>query len=253
MDYDKTDMPAVYDLGRNPPDGVLDMWLGRIATAAQGLEISTIVDLGCGTGRFSEPLAARFGANVIGVDPSAKMLSVAKSKSVSARVTFVEGSGENIPCPDASADLIFISMAFHHFRSRMSVANECHRVLRAGGLLCLRNGTRDGTSPYERYFPNYRRTLDALPSAEEITETFAPSGFQQLQHQLVAHMMARNLDDLAEKAAFRADSTLVRLTQEDFDSGLATLRTTPDARNEPAMIDIDFFVFAKRRPHALDA
>lgn len=253
MDYDQTDIPKVYDQGRKPPDGVLEMWVERIAAATAGRNISNIVDLGCGTGRFSEALGNRFKADVVGVDPSEKMLAIAGSKHVSSRVTFVEGSAENIPRQDHSADLIFISMVFHHFRSRERVVQECRRVLRDGGLICLRNGTRDGTSPYEEYFPNYRTVFNALPAAAEIAGLFSSGGFELLQHQVVPHMMAKTLQDLADKAAFRADSTLVRLSQEDFDRGLEAMYAAAETRNEPAMIDIDFFVFAKavgHKPHA---
>jgi trans-aconitate methyltransferase len=42
--------------------------------------ISLVVDLGCGTGRFSEMLAAELGARVIGLDPSEKMIDQARRK-----------------------------------------------------------------------------------------------------------------------------------------------------------------------------
>lgn len=246
MDYDQTDMPENYDRGRTPLDGVLEMWMERIAAALADREISNIIDLGCGTGRFSEALAKRFDANVLGVDPSEKMLAQARAKPMSARVTFVRGSGEEIPSPPAAADLIFSSMAFHHFRSADQVANECHRVLRNKGVVCIRNSTREHSSPYERYFPNYRRALDSLPAASEITGAFTRNGFDLRGHEAVPHMMARGVRDLAEKAATRADSTLQRLSHADFETGLRRMRVAAVAPNEPAMIDIDLFVFARR-------
>ena len=245
VDYDQTDMPENYDRGRTPLDGVLDMWMARIAAALAGREISNIVDLGSGTGRFSEALAKRFNANVIGVDPSEKMLAQARAKPMSDRVTFVRGSGEEIPCRRASADLIFSSMAFHHFRSPGQVANECHRVLRDKGAVCIRNSTRERSSPYEAFFPNYRRALDSLSAGSEITGAFTRNGFDLHSHQVVPHMMAKGARDLAEKAATRADSTLQRLSDEDFETGLNKMRGAT-ASNGPAMIDIDLFIFARR-------
>lgn len=246
MDYDQTDMPQNYDRGRSPPDGVLDMWLDRIAAAVAGRSVSTIVDLGCGTGRFSGLLADRFRADVIGIDPSEKMLAQATAKPLFQRVTFVRGSGEKIPCQTASVDLVFSSMAFHHFRSPGQVARECHRILRDAGVVCIRNSTRERSSPYEAHFPNYRRTLAALPAVSEITAAFIPNGFTLLQHEIVPHMMAKSLADLAQKAAFRADSTLQRLSDDDFEAGLAKMRLEAKGASEPAMIDIDLFVFAKQ-------
>jgi ubiquinone/menaquinone biosynthesis C-methylase UbiE len=165
---------------------------------------------------------------------------------MSDRVTFVRGSGEEIPCPRASADLIFISMAFHHFRSPDRAAKECHRVLRDGGMVCVRNSTRERSSPYEAYFPNYRRTLDSLPAAAEIIRAFSLGGFELRLHEAIPHMMAKCVDDLADKAATRADSTLQRLSDADFEAGLTKMRADTAEGREPAMIDIDLFVFARR-------
>jgi ubiquinone/menaquinone biosynthesis C-methylase UbiE len=248
VDYDQTDMPENYDRGRTPPPGVMDMWMQRIAAAVGGHGIATIIDLGCGTGRFTGPLAQRFGADVTGIDPSEKMLAQARAKPLSARVKFLKGSGEEIPCPAASADLVFSSMAFHHFRSPGRVSVECRRVLRKEGLVCIRNSTRNGTPPYERFFPNYRRSLDKLPAVAEITAAFTENGFSLRSHEAVPHMMAANVRDLAEKAAFRADTTLQRLSDEDFQAGLENMRAPTKDGSEPMMIDIDLFVFAKGGP-----
>lgn len=244
MDYDQTSMPETYDRGRKQPDGVLEMWLDRIE-AAVARKVSSIIDLGCGTGRFTEPLAKRFNAATIGVDPSSKMLTQARAKPASERVSYLLGAGEQIPAADESADLIFSSMAFHHFKSPPLVARECHRVLRETGAACIRNSTRENGSPYEAYFPNYSQTLTALPAAAEIIAAFTQSGFDLSVHETVAHKMADNVAELAEKASFRADSTLIRLSDNDFERGLANMRAAASAHNEPAMIDIDLFVFVK--------
>ena len=52
-----------------------------IESAAQGSgTIRRILDLRCGTGRFTNALAEHFGAEVIGLDPSVRMLEQATSK-----------------------------------------------------------------------------------------------------------------------------------------------------------------------------
>jgi ubiquinone/menaquinone biosynthesis C-methylase UbiE len=245
MDYDQTTMPESYDRARKPAEGMLEMWMERTAALLTGHDISMIVDLGCGTGRFTQALAQTFDATVIGIDPSEKMLAQAKAKPTAARVSFATGAGERIPCADASADLIFASMAFHHLSSPRQTAKECRRVLRKGGAVCVRNSTRERSSPYEAYFPNYRHTLDTLPAAQEIIEAFVGNGFTLRHHEAVPHLMAKNVDDLADKAAFRADTTLLRLSDDDFESGIAKMRAAAQAPTAPAIIDIDLFVFAR--------
>ena len=58
---------------------------------------SLLLDVGCGTGNFTYEFAAK-GIDVIGVDPSAEMLSVAASKSQSANAAplFLQQSAENL-------------------------------------------------------------------------------------------------------------------------------------------------------------
>lgn len=66
MDYDLTDIPDGYDRGRDHGPEVLDLWMKVVASCAGEQRINTILDLGCGTGRFSESLAAHFHAEVVG-------------------------------------------------------------------------------------------------------------------------------------------------------------------------------------------
>ena len=114
MDYDKSTIPAVYDQARGLAPEVLQRWLDLVARDARPAQGSLIVDVGCGTGRFCEPLAERFAARVMGVDPSEQMLEVARKKTSSGRVEFRRASADALPLDPASADVVFLSMVFHH-------------------------------------------------------------------------------------------------------------------------------------------
>src|SRR5258708_3064417 len=113
MNYDKTDIPASYDRGRDHGPEILELWMNTVSSHLDGAP-STILDLGCGTGRFSNALAVRFDAEVIGLDPSKKMLAQTLEKHGDPRVRYLHGCGEAIPLPDNSVDLIIMSMIFHH-------------------------------------------------------------------------------------------------------------------------------------------
>jgi SAM-dependent methyltransferase len=71
VNYDLTNIPVAYDRGRDHGPEVLELWMDVLASTLGTDRVSTIVDLGCGTGRFSEGLARRFDACVVGIDPSA--------------------------------------------------------------------------------------------------------------------------------------------------------------------------------------
>lgn len=247
MDYDKTDMPAVYDRARAFEPGVLEMWLERIAACLPRRGISTIVDLGCGTGRFTRALADRFAAKGIGVDPSEKMLAIARAKGEGPSVSFRHGIGEAIPLADGAADLVFQSMIFHHLTDAAKTARECHRVLAARGLVCVRNSTAEQRSPYAAFFPGYQELADKVsPSAATVSAVFEANGFRALSHELVAHLMAPSWSALAEKAALRADSILLRLPHAAFVKGVLALRAqAPTAPDDFVGMNIDLFVFAR--------
>jgi ubiquinone/menaquinone biosynthesis C-methylase UbiE len=88
MDYDQTEIPAAYDLGRDHGPAVTALWMAEISRRVADRPIRTILDLGCGTGRFSNALATRFHARLIGIDPSSKMLAQARSKVPSNGVSY---------------------------------------------------------------------------------------------------------------------------------------------------------------------
>lgn len=97
MDYDSSTIATVYDNARSLSAEGLDLWLGLVARDASPPEGCLIVDLGCGTGRFSLPLAERFKAHVIGVDPSQKMLDEARKKRSTGRVEFRQAPAHALP------------------------------------------------------------------------------------------------------------------------------------------------------------
>jgi ubiquinone/menaquinone biosynthesis C-methylase UbiE len=74
MDYDRTNIPESYNRGRNHGPAFVELWMTVVAGHVDQERVRDILDLGCGTGRFAQALAERFSANVIGIDPSLKML-----------------------------------------------------------------------------------------------------------------------------------------------------------------------------------
>jgi ubiquinone/menaquinone biosynthesis C-methylase UbiE len=247
MDYDNTNMPAAYDAGRGYSPAVLALWLDAISRWVRKGTVSEILDIGCGTGRYSTALAAHFDARVIAVDPSEKMLAEARKKATE-RVRYERASAESLPLPDASVDMVFMSMVFHHFHDPDQAVRECRRVLRRGGTVCLRAGTIDriGTYPYVPFFPRSRAILNNDLQSQTVIETiFKNSGYQPVCHELVRAEASGSWSAYVDKLAFRADSILAQLSDQEFETGLAALRehaaTAP--QHEPVIELVDFFVF----------
>lgn len=242
MDYDQTVMARDYDRARAIDAQSMQLWLA--AFAARVPVAARIVDLGCGTGRFTQALADFYGATVLGVDPSETMLEQATAKAHSAAVSFARGTAESIPAPGASADLVFSSMVFHHFTDRAQAAREIRRVLRPGGAVIIRTSTRENSrrAPYAPFFAGFRAVVDEhQPPQGEIVDTFTAQGFALAAHDLIFQSMAANWSELADKAALRADSNLLRLDDADFQQGLAKMRAA--APGDRIGLNVDLFVF----------
>jgi len=203
-----------------------------------------IIDLGCSTGRFSELLAAHSFAPVIGIDPS---LDQARRKPAIGNVVYCQGLAEALPFSDGCADLVFMSMVYHHFCDLSVVAKECHRVLRQGGYACIRNGTRESDFSQRHFFPLRALIESNLPSRRDIEAVFAAGGFAPIVHQVVTQVTAPNWPSFVEKSALRADSFLARLSDHDFQRGMAALRDHCDAiyQNGAVTEEIDWFVFTR--------
>jgi len=155
VDYDKTDIARSYDLGRWYTAAQLDRWLAVISRWIPKNSLTTILDLGCGTGRYSGALAEHFRAHVIGVDPSGKMLAEASGK-IAGKIGYVRACAESLPLGQESISMVFISMVFHHFDDPIRAVHECHRVLRPGATVCLRAATTEQIDQYA-YVPFFSR------------------------------------------------------------------------------------------------
>jgi ubiquinone/menaquinone biosynthesis C-methylase UbiE len=247
MDYDSTDIPAVYDRGRDHGPEMLQLWMNVIESFVGKQRLNTILDLGCGTGRFTEALAAHFAAEVAGIDPSTKMLEQAQLKLRDRRVRYQPGRGEEIPLANNSVDLIFTSMTFHHFEDPRRVAQECRRVLRDEAPAILRTGTRERipSYPYLEFFPTSRPIMeDRLPTGAFICEVFEAAGFSTVKCDVVVQQIASDFDSYVEKIAAGADSVLAQLSASDFQSGLEAMRAhAARAENKAVCEPIDVFVF----------
>ena len=182
MDYDKTNIPALYNKGRDHGPATLQLWMDTVSLNAGAEPIQTVLDLGCGTGRFSRGLAETFKATVIALDPSIKMLNQAPPAKDGIRLLYASACAEALPLPAKSVDLIFISMVFHHFTDPHHAARECRRVLGDHGRVCLRTASIEMIPeyPYVPFFPASLPLLQKrLPSLSSSKRCSNRPGFQQ--------------------------------------------------------------------------
>lgn len=139
------------------------------ADAVIPAHLGAALDLGAGTGKFTELLTAR-ATRVVAVEPSEQMLAVLRSKlpAVESHV----GSAEGIPVADASVDVVTVAQAFHWF-DRDPACAEIRRVLVPGGTLGLLWNHSDSACAWDRACTRVAHPdlTDGLTADESVTAT----------------------------------------------------------------------------------
>jgi len=90
------------------------------------------LDLGCGPGFWTLPMADIVGKNgqVIALDASPEMLHALASQSPPAHVRLMQAELPTILLPDASVDFVWAAFVFHEVTPPERLAREARRVLR---------------------------------------------------------------------------------------------------------------------------
>ncbi|XP_022095976.1 putative methyltransferase DDB_G0268948 [Acanthaster planci] len=93
------------------------------------------VDVGCGSGQNTRPLAPYF-EKIIGVDVSEAQIRAAQSLENPPNVEFRIGSAESVAVPDRSVDLITCAESVHWF-DLDAFFREMDRVLKPNGCIAI--------------------------------------------------------------------------------------------------------------------
>ena len=104
-----------------------------------GLQGRSVVDAGCGSGRYLLHALERGAARVTGVDLSPQMLARAGAelglRTRAAEVALTQGSLTALPIPDGAADLTICGLVLGHLEQLEPALAELRRVTRPGGMV----------------------------------------------------------------------------------------------------------------------
>lgn len=140
--------------GRDPEhDQAIDLAFNRFLQR----DITSVLDVGCGTGRSLHWLATHYPSiQLTGVDPAEAMLDIAKKRVSNAR--FEIASGANLPFEAGSYDVVIATGILHHVPNSEAVIREMFRVAKRAVLISDHNELAMGSLASRRF----RLTLSAL-------------------------------------------------------------------------------------------
>ena len=177
-----------------------------------------VVEVGCGEGQVSRRIA-RLGADVVGVEPTAELLGLARRRAGGPH--FVLGRAEHLPLADASVDTAVLCLVLEHLDPFEPAVDETARVLEDGGrLVVVMNhpllqapgscwvDDADFSDQYWRLGPYLHEQVVQEEVAPGVTLPFAHRPLSRYVHHLGSAGLL--LEDMVEPAP--APSVLARLT-----------------------------------------
>ncbi len=120
--------------------------LTEVAGITRGM---TCVDLGCGTGTFSLPMAGCVGSEgiVYAVDDSAEMLEYLRAKNPPPNLRLVQRDAGQTGLDSQIADFCLLAFILHEVKQPDSVVSEAFRLLKPEGKVLVVEWKADLGSP----------------------------------------------------------------------------------------------------------
>lgn len=93
---------------------------------------TSVLDVGCGTGRWSKVLADKVGAITL-VDPSKAILIADKLLAENENIRLAKAYANDLPFNDNEFDLVMSIGVLHHIPDTLSAMKECVKKVKPGG------------------------------------------------------------------------------------------------------------------------
>jgi demethylmenaquinone methyltransferase/2-methoxy-6-polyprenyl-1,4-benzoquinol methylase len=122
--------------------GIDQRWRKKTVAALELRAGDRVLDLATGTADLAMMVArTEAQAQIIGLDPSTRMLAVGQRKiaaaGLEARIRLIEGNAETLPFADNDFDRVCMAFGIRNVPDRSQALREMRRVTRAGGRIAI--------------------------------------------------------------------------------------------------------------------
>ncbi|MCX6790116.1 MAG: class I SAM-dependent methyltransferase [Candidatus Kaiserbacteria bacterium] len=168
-----------------------------------GMKHKAVVDLGSGDGRHARIMKEMGAENVIGIDISEEMITLARNKTTNENVHFVVANGENLPLSNESADIVTSMYVIMYFKDTKKVFGEVARVLKSGG-----------------HFVGIFNITDIEPGFEHLENTPMPVRLGKESESIVVHNLIKTPQEIQSSIS---ESGLTILRKEEVSDPLSVV------------------------------
>lgn len=125
------EISKIYDDVRDEEVSLIENFLAEVELN----ETMAILDVGCGTGNYTNLMKQLTKGKVYGLDSSVGMLERAKNKNE--EITFVLGNALEIPFSSRMFDFVYMTDVIHHIKDIKQMFTELFRILKPNGKICI--------------------------------------------------------------------------------------------------------------------
>ncbi len=228
MAVDYSGLARTFDDARSSPEDVRGFWLPALARLADLGPGRRVLDVGCGTGRLSVPLSE--ACRVVGVDTSAEMLAVARSKG--GRADFVRADAAHLPVAADRFDVALAVLVLHLLPDLRAALREVARVARRAVIATV-DMERRKPHALDEAFPSLQGIDEArFPRITALEAACREAGLPRVQVSEATRRIESSTARFLERVRGRYLSTLALLPPGEFERGLAWLEATLPARGD---------------------
>ena len=170
-----------------------------------------VLDLGSGAGLDVLLSAKRVapGGHAYGVDMTDEMLAVARGNQEKAAVrnaTFLKGTIERIPLPEASVDVVISNCVINLAADKRAVLREAYRVLAPGGRFAVADMVALAELPAEvkRSLDQWAGCVAGTISIGDYTTALRDAGFRDVDVEITRETRLEGVDGAIASAYIRA-------------------------------------------------